>query len=126
MSSERCGPASRRSRRRVAGGVGLAAVAGVFVTQAGPFGVGASSHREAPLIAGDPRADNTDVYAFVSPDKPENVTLIANWIPFEEPNGGPNFYPFADDTRYNIKVDNDGDAVADLTYTWIFDTVVKN
>ena len=59
----------------------------------GPFAAGASSHREAPLIAGDPRADNTDVYAFVSPDKPDTVTLIANWIPFEEPNGGPNFYP---------------------------------
>ena len=126
MSSERYGPGSKRLKRRVAGGVGLAAVAGVFVTQVGPFGVGASSHREAPLIAGDPRADNTDVYAFVSPDKPENVTLIANWIPFEEPNGGPNFYPFADDTRYNIKVDNSGDAVADLTYTWVFDTVIRD
>ena len=51
----------------------------------------ASSHREAPLIAADPRADNTDVYAFVSPDKPNMVTLLSNWIPFEEPNGGPNF-----------------------------------
>ena len=83
----------------------------------------ASSHREAPLIAGDPRADNTDVYAFVTPDEPDTVTLIANWIPFEEPNGGPNFYPFADDARYNINIDNDGDALADLTYTWVFDTV---
>nr|WP_229928106.1 DUF4331 domain-containing protein [Kitasatospora indigofera] len=80
----------------------------------------ASSHREAPLIAGDPRADNTDVYAFVSPDKPDTVTLIANWIPFEEPNGGPNFYAFADDARYNIKIDADGDGRADTTYTWTF------
>src|SRR6476659_5083788 len=80
----------------------------------------ASSHREAPLIAGDPRADNTDVYAFVSPDKPDTVTLIANWIPFEEPNGGPNFYAFAEDARYNIKIDADGDGRADTTYTWTF------
>ena len=62
----------------------------------------------------------------MSPDKPDTVTLIANWIPFEEPNGGPNFYPFADDTRYNIKIDNDGDALADLTYTWVFDTVIRD
>ena len=63
----------------------------------GPATSGASSHREAPLIGGDPRADNTDVYAFVSPDDANSVTLLANWIPFEEPNGGPNFYPFATD-----------------------------
>ncbi|MFD3441641.1 DUF4331 domain-containing protein [Streptomyces sp. NPDC058685] len=80
----------------------------------------ASSHREAPLIAGDPRADNTDVYAFTSPDKSDTVTLLANWLPFEEPNGGPNFYPFADDARYNIKIDNNGDGNADVTYTWRF------
>jgi len=113
-------------RRAIAGGVGLALVAGTFATQFGPFQAGASSHREAPLIAGDPRADNTDVYAFVAPDAPDSVTLISNWIPFQEPNGGPNFYPWADDTRYNIKIDNDGDALADLTYTWIFDTVIKD
>src|SRR5688572_31226587 len=57
-----------------------------------PFGAGASSHREAPLISKDPSVDNTDVYAFVSPDDASKVTLIANWIPFEEPAGGPNFY----------------------------------
>jgi hypothetical protein len=87
------------------------------------LGVGtasASSHREAPLIAGDPRADNTDVYAFTSPDNPNMVTLIANWIPFEEPNGGPNFYAFATDARYNIKIDSNGDGVPDITYTWTF------
>ncbi len=113
-------------KKGAAGGVGLALVAGAFATQVGPFQVGASSHREAPLIAGDPRADNTDLYAFVSPDAPDTVTMIANWIPFEEPNGGPNFYTWADDTRYNIKIDNDGDALADLTYTWVFDTVIRN
>ncbi len=82
----------------------------------------ASSHREAPLIANDPKADNTDVYAFVSPDSPDTTTLIANWIPFEEPDGGPNFYPFADDAHYDIKIDNNGDAVEDITYRWTFDT----
>ncbi|MFI6810889.1 DUF4331 domain-containing protein [Nonomuraea sp. NPDC050328] len=80
----------------------------------------ASSHREAPAIAGDPRNDNTDVYAFVSPDKPDTVTLLANWIPFEEPNGGPNFYTFDTNSRYNIKIDNDGDAKPDITYQWTF------
>jgi hypothetical protein len=116
----------RKWKRSVAGGLGLALVVGGFATRLGPFSAGASSHREAPLIAGDPRADNTDVYAFVSPDAPDAVTLIANWIPFEEPNGGPNFYTWADDTRYNVKIDNDGDAKPDLTYTWIFDTVVRD
>ena len=86
----------------------------------------ASSHREAPLIAGDPRADNTDTYAFVSPDKPDTVTLLANWYPFEEPNGGPNFYPFATDARYNIKVDNNGDGVSDITYRWVFTNHVRD
>jgi Domain of unknown function (DUF4331) len=119
-------PKNNKVRKGVAGGVGLALVVGGFATQVGPFSAGASSHREAPLIAGDPRADNTDVYAFVSPDNPNTVTMIANWIPFEEPNGGPNFYTWADDTRYNIKIDNDGDAFPDLTYTWIFDTVIRN
>ena len=115
-----------RWRNAIAGAAGVALIGSVFVVEAGPGGVTASSHREAPLIAGDPRADNTDVYAFVSPDKPDTVTMIANWIPFEEPNGGPNFYPWADDTQYNIKVDNDGDAFADLTYTWLFTTHIRN
>ncbi|MDQ3710056.1 MAG: DUF4331 domain-containing protein, partial [Actinomycetota bacterium] len=66
--------------------------------------VGASSHREAPLITEDPVADNTDVYAFVSPDKPNTVTLISNWIPFQEPAGGPNFYNFGEDVLYEINI----------------------
>ena len=65
----------------------------------GPLNATASSHREAPLIAADPAVDNTDLYAFVSPERPDSVTFVANWIPFEEPNGGPNFYPFATDAR---------------------------
>jgi hypothetical protein len=110
-----------RSRRRSVALLG----AGTLLVSATVTGLGvgtasASSHREAPLIAGDPRADNTDVYAFSSPDKPNMVTLIANWIPFEEPNGGPNFYAFATDARYNIKIDNDGDGAPDVTYSWSF------
>ena len=86
----------------------------------GPSSSTASSHREAPLIASDPAADNTDLYAFVSPDRPGYVTMIANWIPFEEPNGGPNFYPFATDAAYKINVDSDGDAKADAVFRWTF------
>ncbi len=82
----------------------------------------ASSHREAPLILNDPQADNTDVYAFVSPDAPDTTTLIANWLPFQEPAGGPNFYPFADDAHYDINIDNNGDAEPDITYRWTFST----
>jgi hypothetical protein len=87
-----------------------------------PTIAGASSHREAPLISQDPAVDNTDVYAFSSPQNPDNVTLIANWFPLEEPNGGPNFYPWADDAEYLINIDNDGDAVADVIYRWRFTT----
>ncbi len=68
-----------------------------------------SSHREAPEISKDPVADSTDVYAFMSPDKPGMVTLIANYIPLEAPDGGPNFYEFADDVLYEIHIDNTGD-----------------
>ena len=76
----------------------------------------ASSHREAPYTSTDPEVDGTDVYAFVSPDDADTVTLIANYWPFEEPDGGPNFYKFYDGGNYDINIDNDGDAVADLTY----------
>ena len=86
----------------------------------------ASSHREAPLISGDPRADNTDVYAFVSPDRPDTVTIIANYIPLEEPAGGPNFNSFDDNVLYEIHVDNDGDARDDVTYQFRFQTKVRN
>ena len=82
-----------------------------------------SSHREAPEISKDPAADNTDVYAFVSPDCPDKVTLIANFLPLEDPAGGPNFFEFADDVLYEIHVDNDGDAKPDVTYQFRFTTV---
>jgi hypothetical protein len=110
-----------RINRRALVGLGLAAAVAasslaVLRTDSGV----ASSHREAPKIAGDPRNDNTDVYAFVSPDKADTVTLLANWIPFQEPNGGPNFYTFDTNSRYNIKIDNDGDARPDIVYQWTF------
>jgi hypothetical protein len=86
----------------------------------------ASSHREAPLTAQDPTADNTDLYAFVSPDEPDKVTLIANFIPFQKPDGGPNFYNFDPNVVYEIHIDNNGDAVEDITYQWRFTTEVRN
>jgi hypothetical protein len=85
-----------------------------------------SSHREAPEISKDPAADNTDVYAFVTPGAPNTVTLIANFIPFQLPYGGPNFTEFADDVLYEIKICNKGDAVADVTYQFRFTTQIRN
>jgi len=104
-----------------------------------PITASASSHREAPTIANDPTADNTDVYAFASPDDPNNslpdvqgqrssprdagtVTLVANYIPFQSPNGGPNFYRFADDVLYEIHIDNQGNAADDVVYQFQFNT----
>ena len=86
----------------------------------------ASSHREAPLISGDPQADNTDVYAFMSPDAPDTVTLIASFLPFEDPAGGPNFYKFGDNVVYEIKIDNNGDGVEDISYQFRFTSQTVN
>jgi hypothetical protein len=86
----------------------------------------ASSHREAPLISQDPVADNTDLYAFVSPTTPDKVTIIANFIPLEAAYGGPNYYKFDDNVLYEIKVDNDGDAREDVTFQFRFRTEVRN
>ena len=84
----------------------------------------ASSHREAPLIANDPLADNTDVYAFRSPDNPNTVTIIANYIPAELPHGGPNYYTFGENIRYEIHIDNDAAIPGDeLTYRFTFQRV---
>ncbi len=101
---------------------GSALAFGGSIAMLAPTAGNASSHREAPLTATDPQIDNTDVYAFVSPDKKDTVTLIANWIPFEEPSGGPNFYPWATDAHYDINLDTNGDAVADIVYRWQFRT----
>jgi hypothetical protein len=85
-----------------------------------------SSHREAPEISKDPVADSTDVYAFVSPDQPDTLTLIANYIPLQGPAGGPNFYSFGDDVLYEIHVDNNGDARSDITYQFRFTTRLRD
>lgn len=88
--------------------------------------VGASSHREAPLISSDPDADATDFYMFVSPDRTDTVTLIANYIPFEAPEGAPNFNRFSSDVLYEINIDNVGDGKAHLTYQFRFTKETRN
>jgi hypothetical protein len=85
-----------------------------------------SSHREAPEISKDPVADSSDLYAFVSPDKPGYATIIANYVPLQAPDGGPNFFEFGDDVLYEIHISNRGDAQADITYGFRFHTVVFN
>ena len=85
-----------------------------------------SSHREAPSISQDPVADNADVYAFVSPDDPGTVTILSNFVPLQGPAGGPNFFEFGDDVLYSIFIDNDGDALPDITYQFQFKTTYQN
>jgi len=99
----------------------LAAVAAV-IKGTGPSPAAASSHREAPLIAEDPSADLTDVYAFRSPDKPDTVTLLANVLPGEDPAAGPNWYTFSRTARYNLKIDTNGDVKPDVIYRFQFQT----
>jgi len=84
-----------------------------------------SSHREAPEISKDPVADSTDLYAFVSPDKPNTVTLLANYVPLQGPAGGPNFYEFGDDVRYEIHIDNNNDGAVDITFQFDFTTKIE-
>ncbi len=85
-----------------------------------------SSHREAPEIAKDAVADSTDLYAFVSPDKPDTVTIIANYVPLQAPDGGPNFYEFGDDVLYSINIDNSGDGRPDISYQFRFTNKITN
>jgi hypothetical protein len=97
--------------------LGVAVAAAVLVLRGpSPEASNASSHREAPLIAEDPSADTTDLYAFRSPDAPSYLTVIANWIPAEDPAAGPNWYRFSERARYSIKIDRNGDAKPDVTY----------
>ncbi len=108
--------------KRTAAAVGSAFAA--LTLLATGVGSDASSHRDAPVISQDPVADNTDVYAFVAPDKPDHVTLISNFIPLQAAYSGPNFHNFGDDVLYEIHVDNDGDASADVSYQFRFATEV--
>ncbi len=85
-----------------------------------------SSHREAPEISKDPVSDSTDLYAFVSPDSPTYVTLIANYVPLQLPAGGPNFYEFGTDVVYEIHIDNEGQAEPNITYQFRFSTEVTD
>ena len=107
--------------------IAAAALAAVATTAAlgaavalGPGDGTASSHREAPLIADDPSADLTDVYAFRSRDKPSTVTILANVIPGEDPAAGPNWYTFSPGARYNLKIDTTGDVRPDVVYRFEF------
>jgi hypothetical protein len=109
-------------RRPLIAGLAGALAAGAVAVSLGT----ASSHREAPSIALDPTADNTDVYAFKANDRPNDLTVIANWIPFEDPAGGPNFYRFDDAARYWINIDNTGDGKPDVRYEFRFHTKVRN
>src|SRR5919197_1369102 len=97
-----------------------AAAIAVAVRGSGPGAAQASSHREAPLISQDPSADNTDLYAFRSPDKPDTVTILSNWIPGEDPAAGPNWYTFSPSARYDIYVDKNGDGKPDVSWYFRF------
>jgi hypothetical protein len=110
-------------RRSILGAATAAALA------AGSLAVGlapGSSHREAPKILADPTADNTDVYAFTAPDAPGSLTVVANWIPMEEPAGGPYFGKLDPEARYYVKIDNTGDGRPDVAYRWEFDQRFRN
>jgi Domain of unknown function (DUF4331) len=113
--------------RKTAAAVSAVAALGLGIfTSLGPATGLASSHREAPLVSQDPAVDSTDLYAFVSPDKPDTVTLISNWIPFESPSGGPNFFKFQDGVHYDVNIDNNGDAKPDIVYRWTFASHYRN
>src|SRR3954447_14461493 len=99
-----------------------ALVAAALVVTAGS----GSSHREAPLSSLDPTRDDTDVHAFTASDAPNALTIVANWIPFEDPAGGPNFYRFDDRATYYLNVDNTGDGRFDVRYRFRFSTRVVN
>jgi hypothetical protein len=105
--------------------VAAAAVAAMFAGH-GPSTASASSHSEAPLISQDPRADNTDLYAFVSPDDTNTVTIVADYIPLEAAASGPNFPSFDDTVLYEIKIDNSGDGKDDIGYQFRFNTTTRN
>ena len=125
-SSRDQGRAGKRSaffRTSTVAITGSALAFGSSIALLGPVASSASSHREAPQIANDAQADNTDVYAFVPANQPNFISVVANWSPFSEPGGGPNFFPWATKTYHDINLDTNGDAVADIVYRWEFKDV---
>jgi hypothetical protein len=120
--------ATHRKPILVAAALGLGALVLLLILLRlnGPSNAFASSHAEAPLISQDPRADNTDLYAFVSPDNTNTVTMVANYIPLESPASGPNFYSFDDTVLYELKIDNSGDGQPDIAYQFRFNTTTRN
>jgi hypothetical protein len=116
----------KRSFSRVARGAWLFGAIAATAALLWPAAARASSHREAPLIREDPVADDTDFYMFVDPLDPNRVILIGNWIPLEEPGGGPNFTNFGEHVRYQFEIDNDGDGQEDITYRFLFTRHVRN
>lgn len=100
------------------------AVAGITLG-AGALTASASSHREAPAIAEDQYVDNTDVYAFISPNDASKLVIVADYVPLLLPTSGPNFYKFSDNARYEVHIDNNGDAVPDVGYRWTFSSQRK-
>jgi len=107
----------------VLGAAAAAALAAGSLAVPGVFG---SSHREAPRIMLDPAADNTDVYAFTAPDAPKSLTVVSNWIPLEDPAGGPYFGKLDPRARYYVKIDNTGDGREDVAYRWKFRNEFRN
>jgi hypothetical protein len=101
----------------------FAALAALAIALPLSFG---SSHREAPLTSIDPTGDDTDTYAFTAQDAPGSLTIVGNWVPFEDPAGGPNFYKFDDNARYYLNIDNTGDGKADVRYLFDFKTKTRN
>ncbi|WP_405611224.1 DUF4331 domain-containing protein [Streptomyces sp. NBC_00076] len=124
--NSRTGARHRSLATLICGALAAGGLAAAGVATLEPGAASASSHREAPLISGQPQYDNTDVYAFVSPDKPDTTTIVANWIPMEDPAGGPNFFTFAEDAEYDLRIDSDGDAQEDLLFRYTFKTHTKN
>src|SRR3954453_23632810 len=111
------------SRRTALVAALVAALAAGILTVALSSG---SSHREAPLSSIDPTGDDTDVYAFTAPDATGSLTLVGNWVPFEDPAGGPNFYRFDDRAHYYFNIDNTGDGKPDVRYQFSFKTHYRN
>jgi hypothetical protein len=106
--------------------LGAAAVAALAAGSLAVTSGGGSSHREAPSILGDPTADNTDLYAFTAPDAPGSLTIVSNWIPFEDPSSGPYFGKLDPRARYYVKIDNTGDGYEDVAYRWKFKQRFRN